>query len=69
MAEREEPIEEQAAPENNNKELIWTNEMKIDVVIMDKEDSKKKGFYEESKRKMRSKVSRIPTSKLAETER
>ena len=31
--------------------------------------SKKKGFYEESKRKMRSKVSRIPTSKLAETER
>ena len=32
-------------------------------------ESKRKGFYEESKRKMTSKVSRVPTSKLAETER
>ena len=31
--------------------------------------SKRKEFYEQSKRKMGSKVSRIPTSKLVETER
>ena len=44
--------------------------MKINVVIIDKDQrAKRKGFYEESKRKMGSKVSRIPTSKLLETER
>ena len=36
MAKREEPIAEQATPENNNKQLKWTTKMKIDVVIMDK---------------------------------
>ena len=33
IAEREEPMEEQATPENNNKQLNWTTEMKIDVVM------------------------------------
>ena len=67
MAEREEPIAEQATLENNNKQLNWTTEMKIYVVIMDKEVRVKgRGFT----RKMGSKVSRIPTtSKLAETQR
>ena len=32
-------------------------------------ESKRKGFYEENKRKMGPKVSRIATGKLAETER
>ena len=36
MAEREEPIGEQATPELSNKQLNWTIEMKMDVVIMDK---------------------------------
>ena len=36
MAEREEPIGERATPEHNNKQLNWTIEMKMDVVIMDK---------------------------------
>ena len=40
----EEPMAEQATPENNNKQLNLTTEMKIDVVIMNKErESKKKG--------------------------
>ena len=40
MAEREEPMAEQATPVNN-KQLNWTTEMKIDVVIMDKEERAK----------------------------
>ena len=44
--------------------------MKIDVVTMDKEEKAKgRGIYDESKRKMGPKVSRMPTSKLAETKR
>ena len=50
MAERQEPMEEQAAPENNNKQLKWTNEMKIDVVIMDTKDrAKRRGFMKRVK--------------------
>ena len=37
IAEREEPMAEQATPENNNKQLNWPTKMKIDVVIMNKE--------------------------------
>ena len=44
MAEREELMAEQAIPENKNKQLNWTTEMKIDVVIMDKEERTKKGL-------------------------
>ena len=50
MAEREESTAEQATPENNNKQLNWTTEMKIDVVIMDKEErAKGKGFMKRVK--------------------
>ena len=41
MAEREEPMAEQATPENNNKQLNWTTEMKINVLIMDQEEGAK----------------------------
>ena len=45
IAEREEPMVEQATPENNNKQLTWTTELKIDAVIMDKEErAKRRGF-------------------------
>ena len=37
MTEREEPMAEQVTPEDNNKQLNWATEIKIDVVIMDKE--------------------------------
>ena len=57
--EQEELIVERATPENNSKQLNWTTERK----------SKRKRFYEEGKGKMGPKVSRIPTSKLAETKR
>ena len=50
--------------------MNWTTKMKIDVVTMDKEEiAKGRGIYDESKRKMGPKVSRMPTSKLAETKR
>ena len=50
MAEREELMAEQATPENNNKQLNWTTEMKIDVVIMDKEErAKGRGFMKRVK--------------------
>ena len=32
---------EQAMPENNNKQQNWATEMKIDVVIIDKEEGAK----------------------------
>ena len=45
IAEQEEPMAEQATPENKNKQLNWTTEMKIDIVIMDKEErAKRRGF-------------------------
>ena len=45
MAEQEEPMVEQATNVNNNKQLNWTTDMKIDVVIMDKEErAKGRGF-------------------------
>ena len=41
---------EQATSENNNKQLNWTTEMKIDVVIMDKEErAKGRGFMKRVK--------------------
>ena len=50
VAEREEPIGEQATPEHNNKQLNWTIEMKMDVVIMDKwERAKGRGFMKRVK--------------------
>ena len=50
MAEQEELMAEQATPENNNKQLNWTTEMKIDVVIMDKEErAKGRGFMKRVK--------------------
>ena len=50
MTEREEPMAEPATPENNNKQLNWTTEMKIDVVIMDKEErAKVSGFMKRVK--------------------
>ena len=49
MADREEPMAEQATPVNN-KLLNWTTEMKIDVVIMDKEErTKGRGFLKRLK--------------------
>ena len=45
VAEQEESMAEQPTPENYNKQLNWTTEMKINVVIMDKEErAKGKGF-------------------------
>ena len=41
MVEREEPMAEQATLENNNKQLNWTIEKKINVVIMEKEERAK----------------------------
>ena len=50
MAEQEELMAEQATPENNNKQLNWTTEMKINVVIMDKEErAKGRGFMKRVK--------------------
>ena len=50
MAEREEPMAEKAKPVNNNKQLNWTTEMMIDVVIMDKEErAKGRGFMKRVK--------------------
>ena len=50
IAEREEPIAEQATPENKNKQLNWKTEMRIDVVIMDKEEiAKGRGFMKRVK--------------------
>ena len=41
---------EQAAPENNDKQLNWTTKMKIDVIIMGKEGrAKGKGFMKRVK--------------------
>ena len=45
MAEREEPMVEQATPENNNKQLNWTTEMKINVLIIDQEERVKGGGF------------------------
>ena len=41
VVEWESSAAEQATPKNNNKLLNWTIEMKIDVVIMNKEDRAK----------------------------
>ena len=50
MAEWEEPMTEQTTPMSNNKQLNWTTEMKIDVVIMDKEErTKGRGFLKRLK--------------------
>ena len=50
MAEREEPMAEQATSVNNNKQLNWTTKMKKDVVIMDKEErSEGRGFMKRVK--------------------
>ena len=50
MAEREEPMAEQATLENNNKQLNWTTEKKINVVMMEKEErAKGKGFMKRIK--------------------
>ena len=50
MAEWEESIAEQATLKNNNKQLNWTTETKIDVVIMDKEErAKGRGFMKRVK--------------------
>ena len=69
IGKQEEPIVEQTAPENNSKLLNWTTEMKIDLVTMDKEErAKGRGFMKRVKERW-AKVSRIPSSKLAETNR
>ena len=45
MAAWEELMAEQATPKNNNKQLNWTTEMKINVVIIYKEErAKGRGF-------------------------
>ena len=50
MAEREEPIAEQATLENNNKLLNWTTEMRIDLVILGKDErAKERGFMKKVK--------------------
>ena len=50
ITEWEESMAEQATPENNNKQLNWTTEMKIDVVMMDKEKrAKRRGFIKRVK--------------------
>ena len=43
MAEREEPMAEKATPVNKNKQLNWATEMKIDAVIIDKEERAEEG--------------------------
>ena len=50
IAEREEPLAEEATHKNMNKQLNWTTDMKIDVVIMDKEErAKRRGFMKRVK--------------------
>ena len=50
MAEWEEPMAEQDTRKNNNKQFNWTTEMKINVVIMDKEErAKERGFMKRVK--------------------
>ena len=50
MAEQEESMAEQPTPKNNNKQLNWTTEMKIYVIIMDKEErAKGRGFMKRVK--------------------
>ena len=50
MAEQKESMVEQPTPENNNKQLNWTTEMKINIVIMDKEErAKRRGFMKRVK--------------------
>ena len=50
MAVQEESMAEQPTPENNNKQLNWTIEMKINVVIMHKEErAKGRGFMKRVK--------------------
>ena len=45
IAEREEPMVEQVTCENKNKQLNWKTEMKIDIVVIGKEDrAKGRGF-------------------------
>ena len=67
IGEQEELIVKQTTPENDSKQLNWTTEMKIDVVTMNKQErAKGRGFMKRVKER---KVSRIPTSKLAETKR
>ena len=61
MAEREEPMAEQATPENNNKQLNWTTEMKIDTVIIDKEErAKGRGFMKRVKERWDQKYPEYP---------
>ena len=50
IAKLEEPMAEQAPPKNSNKQFNWTTKMKIDVVIMNKEErAKVRGFMKRVK--------------------
>ena len=69
MKDREEPLAEQTAPENSNKQLNWITKVKIHVVIMDKGKRAKGRSFMKRVKKMGSKVSTISTRKLAEDER
>ena len=69
IGKQEESIVEPTTPDNNSKQLNWTTEMKIDLVTMDTEKrAKRRGFMMKVKERWE-KVSRIPSSKLAETKR
>ena len=59
MKDREEPLAEQTAPENNNKQLNWITKVKIHVVIMDKGKRAKGRSFMKRVKKMGSKVSTI----------
>ena len=69
IKEQREIIVELGATDNSNKQLEWTTEMKIDLVTIDKEERTRGRGFMKSKGKMGPKVSRIPTSKLAKTQR
>ena len=50
MTEREEPMAEQTTAKNDNKQLNWTTEMNMNVVIMVKEErAKGKSFMKRVK--------------------
>ena len=49
-AQRDKPMAEQATSENNDKELNQTAEMKVNIIIMDKEErAKGRGFVKKVK--------------------
>ena len=58
MAKQDQPMAEQPTPKNNNKNLNWTTEMKIDVIIIGKEERAiGRGFMKRVKERLDQKYS------------